>query len=365
MKAYIILLVFIYLAYFVTRLGTGSIKRHNQRFLIISFLAIYALCALRDYSVGRDIPGYIETYEMAGNYPFMDTSWTHMELGYVSFMQVCSMIGLSSRIFLCLVYVIMLYPLYLTIKRYSQDYLLSVIIFVCFQFLSFDLSGIRQGLAISICLMSLPYANMKSKTDVLIFTTILLFAISLHRSSVIFGIVPILLKLRINFLSISASIFALAAAPSLTSFIMTLNSEKALSKYTFDDRLAMGGMLVFLFAILLFIAISYKKKKVKIADYNSKYKPFDLHQYLFLLIAGTFFTLAFNGTMLNRSTMCYTLFIAFAIPNAIKEYSLPTQTILGLLFHIIMLVFFYMFCLAPKSLDIVPYVLGTDIPFLQ
>lgn len=136
-------------------------------------------------------------------------------------------------------------------------------------------------------------------------------------------------------------------------------------KYTFDDRLAMGGMLVFLFAILLFIAISYKKKKVKIADYNSKYKPFDLHQYLFLLIAGTFFTLAFNGTMLNRSTMCYTLFIAFAIPNAIKEYSLPTQTILGLLFHIIMLVFFYMFCLAPKSLDIVPYVLGTDIPFLQ
>mgnify|MGYP001211866545 FL=1 len=132
MKAYIILLVFIYLAYFVTRLGTGSIKRHNQRFLIISFLAIYALCALRDYSVGRDIPGYIETYEMAGNYPFMDTSWTHMELGYVSFMQVCSMIGLSSRIFLCLVYVIMLYPLYLTIKRYSQDYLLSVIIFVCF-----------------------------------------------------------------------------------------------------------------------------------------------------------------------------------------------------------------------------------------
>lgn len=360
MEAYIILLVFIYLTYFITRLGPGSIKRHNQKFLVLSFLAIYALCALRDYSVGRDIPGYIETYEMAGNYPFMDTSWTHMELGYVSFMQVCTMMGLNSRIFLCLVYILMLYPIYLTIKRYSEDYLLSIIIFVCFQFLTFDLSGIRQGLAISICLMSLPYAKMESKTDVLIFTAILLLAIFFHRSSVIFVFVPVLLKLKINLLNISISIFALAAAPSLTSFIMTLNSEKALSKYTFDDRLAMGGMLIFLFAILLFVAISCKKEKVKIAD--SKYnKILELHQYLFLLIAGLFFTLAFNGTMLSRSTMCYTLFIAFAIPNAIKKYSLPTQIMLRIVFHITMLVFFYMFCLEPKSLDTVPYILGTDI----
>ena len=235
MTAYIILLVFIYLTYFITRSGTGTIERHNQKFLVISFLAIYALCALRDYSVGRDIPGYIETYEIAGNYPFMDASWTHMELGYIAFMQVCTMMGLSSRIFLCLIYAIMLYPLYLTIKRYSQDYLLSVIIFVCFQFLTFDLSGIRQGLAISICMMSLPYANLKSKKDALIFTAILLLAIFFHRSSVIFVIVPILLKLKINLLNISTSIFALAAAPNLTSFIMTLNNEKALSKYTFAD----------------------------------------------------------------------------------------------------------------------------------
>ena len=357
-------MVFIYTTYFITRLGSDTIERKNQKFLVISFIAIYALCALRDYSVGRDIPGYMDTYEMAGYYPFMDNSWTHMEIGYVTFMQICSMLGLSSRLYLCLVYALMIYPIYLSIKRFSKDPLLSIVIFICYQFLIFDLSGIRQGLAVSICLMSLPYADIKNKKELLYFVAFLFLAIIIHRSSIIFAIVPILLKLKFNVVNTFISIIGLAVAPSLTSFFLSLNSE---SPYYFDDRLAMGGTLVFLFVILAFVlypCIVNKKNCFKVSTGGCK-SSLSLTQYSFLLIAGMFFTLAFNRTMLSRSTMYYTILMAFAIPYAIKQYSPSSQSIITIAFHVLMLMFFYLFCLLPKALDTVPYILGSDIPFLQ
>ena len=294
MLAYIILLFCIYTTYFLCRLSTPSIEKSNRAFLLISFISIYLLCILRDYSVGRDIPGYIETYENAGAYQLMDASWTHMEVGYVTFMQLCSLIGLTPRLFFCLVYFIMLYPIYKTIKKHSYEPLLSVIIFVCFQFLTFDLSGIRQGLAISICMLSLSYAGFKSKKDFALWILLIALAISFHSSSAIFLFVPIIIRLKFNLTNVLFSLLALLVAPRLTNFFLTFLSENELSAYTFDDRLLMGGLLVFMFAILSFIMYTCYRNRKKLNYITLPQDRFTLTQYLFLLIAGMFFTLSFN-----------------------------------------------------------------------
>lgn len=362
MEAYIILLFFIYISYFLTRFGFRTLKESNNKFLAVSFIAIYAICALRDYSVGRDIYGYMEVYEKAGLHPLMDATWTYMELGYVIFMQLCSLFELSNRIFLCIVYALIIYPIYRTIKNYSQDPLLSVIIFVCFQFFTFDLSGIRQGLATSFCLMSLPYAKLQKKEDIIYFSGLILLAFLFHRSSLIFALIPLILRLKLNLKNIIVSIAALLIAPALTSFAISWIQDNNLSDYSFEDRLKMGGMLVFLFFILLFIMYSstMKQRRHILDDRKALYS---IEQYAFILIAGIFFSIVFNGTMLGRATMYYTTFTVYAIPNAIKQYEPSLQTILKITFHLIMLVFFYLFCLLPQTLDTVPYKLGTDLPF--
>ena len=283
-----------------------------------------------------------------------------MEIGYVAFMQICSMLGLSSRMFLFIVYAIILYPIYYAIKEYSINPLLSVIIFICFQFLTFDLSGIRQGMAVSICMMSLPYVHCKKIKDIFLFTLIILIACLLHKSSIIFFIVPLIVRLKYCARNIIIAIIAILSAPNLTVFFMRFNEANNLSKYEFDDRLTMGGMLVFISFILGFIIISYYKNKEQLVYDETK---FTMPQYIFLLTTGLFFTLAFNGTMLGRSTMCYNFFIALAIPRAIQQYSYPNKLFFKIGFHIIMLLFFYMFCLLPKTMDTVPYLFGIDLPF--
>lgn len=361
MDAYIFLLFIIYIAYLLTKLGGLSLKEANNKFLAISFIVIYTFCALRDYSVGRDILGYIKTYERAGDFPFMDTTWTYMESGYVAFMQLCSSLGLSNRMYLCIVYALMILPIYRTIKTYSKDPLLSVIIFVCFQFLTFDLSGIRQGLAMSFCLISFEYAKLQNKKDFIYFSCLMLLSYLFHRSSLIFIFIPLVLRFKLNVKSIIIFIVAVLVAPILTKPLILLNSNNELSSYSFDDRLKMGGMLVFLFLILLFMIYSSIKNRRYILNNENIF--YNIEQYTLILMVGIFFSLVFNGTMFGRATMYYTIFIIYAIPNAIKQYKTSSQTIFTMIFHLVMLVFFYLFCLTPQILDTVPYKLGTDLPF--
>ena len=277
MAAYIILLLVIYTAYFISRMSSCSIEKANKVFLRISFISIYLLCILRDYSVGRDIPGYIEAYENARWYQLMDTSWTHMEVGYVTFMQICSLIGLNPRMFISLVYLIMLYPIYMAIKKYSYNPLLSVIIFVCFQFLTFDLSGIRQGLAISLCVLSLPFAKFQSIADALKWIFIFALALSFHSSAVIFILVPIIIRLKFNLKNISLSLLALLVAPRLTNVFLAYLSENELSAYAFDNTLLMGGLLVFLFAILAYLVYTCYESRNDALQQGG----FTLSQYVF------------------------------------------------------------------------------------
>ena len=192
------MLLLVYVTYFITNNTYRTSEKASKRFLIVSFVIIYLVCALRDYSVGRDIPGYMETYELSSQYPLWDATWIYMESGYVAYMKICSLLGFSNRMFLFVTYFFMLFPIYYTIKKHSDNPLLSVIIFICFQFLTFDLSGIRQGLATSICLMGFTFALKEGKRNLIIFYLFAILAFLFHRSSIIFMLVPFIVRMKYN-----------------------------------------------------------------------------------------------------------------------------------------------------------------------
>ena len=362
MGIYIIMLILVYITYYITNSVHKTSEKANKRFLMISFIIIYLVCALRDYSVGRDIQGYMETYEQSSQYLLWDASWTYMESGYVAYMKICSLLGLSDRMFLCVTYIFMLFPIYYTIKKYSDNPLLSVIIFICFQFLTFDLSGIRQGLATSICLMGFTFALKEGKRNLIIFYLFAILAFLFHRSSIIFMLVPFIVRMKYNTKNVIMLLSITAVSPGFSGFIMAINSNNHMSKYGFDDRLAMGGMLVFLFAMTLFMIYSCYVNKQRQYKYDNS-KAVSVNQLTFLVIVSVIFSLAFNGSMLARSTMFYTIFLLYALPNAISILPKTTRVLCNIGLHIGMLLFFYVFCLVPETLDMVPYKLGTDLPF--
>lgn len=154
-----------------------------------------------------------------------------MESGYVAYMKICSLLGLSDRMFLCVTYIFMLFPIYYTIKKYSDNPLLSVIIFICFQFLTFDLSGIRQGLATSICLMGFTFALKEGKRNLIIFYLFAILAFLFHRSSIIFMLVPFIVRMKYNTKNIIMLLSITIVSHFATAKVITVSSVKRGSLY--------------------------------------------------------------------------------------------------------------------------------------
>src|SRR5690606_19464441 len=49
------------------------------------------------------------------------------------------------------------------IKRFSNNYILSVFIYITFGFYTFLFNGLRQGIAMAVCFLALPYLINKNK----------------------------------------------------------------------------------------------------------------------------------------------------------------------------------------------------------
>lgn len=352
----------IYAFNFFLKLNYNKSKSADTFFLRLSFFLIFLLCALRDYSVGRDIPGYIEVYKLSSQYSFGDCSWIYMEEGYVLLMQICSYIGLSPRMFLVIVYAIMTYPIYYIIKRYSVDYLLSTIIYISYQFLSFNLSGIRQGLATSICLMALPFAFVKNLKDGVSFLLIVLLASTIHQSSLVFLAIPVILNMKYNIKSNLILLASMVLAPLFTTKVLTFVHEQNLSSTSYNSSVSLGGTLLFLIFVALFVIYACVKQYRSCCLDNTK-NEYQITHYALLIMAAITISLLFSGSMLLRSTMFYTILLVLCIPKAIQMYPRNIQPLFCLVFHFAMLLFFYIFCLVPKILDTVPYKFGTDLFF--
>lgn len=364
MEAYTCLLILIYFVYFLTRNMGRNIDKSDNIFLFISFLAVFLFCALRDYTVGRDIPGYKDVYESSANYGWMDTTWIYMESGYIFLMKLCNSLGMSFRLFFCLIYAIMIYPVYKTIKHYSIDPLLSVIIFVCYQYLIFDMTGIRQGLAASICLLALPFAQRQKKKDWIIFVAIVIIATSIHKSSIVFCAVPFILNLKYNIKTFILMTFAIILAQFFQGQALIILREEGLTSLVFESSALMGWSLVFLVLLVLFLMFTanvLSKRKLNTNDKDSA--MLNLKQYTLLMIVSIIVTLLFNGSTLLRSTMFYTLFMICSIPNAISVYHRSIQPSLKIIFHVLMIYILYFLYLIPNNFDLVPYKIGADLPF--
>ncbi len=363
MGFYIGLLVLIYLVYFLAHIGSVNEKKANDAFLVVVFLILYFFCVLRDFSVGSDIMGYSVTYDKAGDYDWFDDSWTFMEPGYVFLMKLCNTLGLSSRGFFYVIYIIMLYPVYKTIKRYSKDPLLSVITFVCFQYFVFYLTGLRQAIAMSIGLLTIPYALRQTKKDWIIMVSLILLAMSCHMSSIVFFALPVIFKMKYGVKNISLVIVAILFLPFFTQALLGSIRENEMGGYTYNESAVMGMGMVFFVLVAIFLMVSTSQSKV--IQNNITAQIISLPQYSMIMLAAVAMSFFFNGTTLLRATMFYTMSMMCSLPMAISVYPKDTRVVLNVIIHIFMIYMLFGGELIPNHFNVVNYKIASDLSIFK
>ncbi|MBD5317015.1 MAG: EpsG family protein [Bacteroides sp.] len=353
MTAYVILIVFIFIWRFAT-IPLGNRIISNRTFLAGVFVFLYFFCAIRSFDVGRDIPGYIKQYNEVKNLAWSNWKMGHFEVGYIFLMKVCSMIGMNARAFFFLIYFVILAPIWFFIRSESPRPLLSVLVFTCFQFFVFDLTGIRQAMASSLCILAYLLALKPSKQTTIWFAVLVLAAFFLHKSAIAFAIVYFIVRLPLNKKTIIGYIIIafICAALNKAGVGMILDYyDTSYYEYSTEESQQIGGALVF---VALFAVLGILMNNFTLTDQRDK---LIVSRASLMVMTGICAMLLVNGSALLRGSM-YFYFPIMIIPAYLSNnafYGCGRFVKLAL----IAVLLFNFFTKEIHSLDVLPYEIGT------
>ncbi len=356
MLPYIFLIIFIFLARVVTQPSSKLSKtKADAIYLKAVFIYLYIFCVIRSFDVGIDIPGYIRMYDETAYVPWNNWDYVYFENGYIFLMKICNMIGLSARGFFCIVYALILLPVYLFIRRESIDPLLSVIIFICFQFFVFDLTGLRQAIAMSICTIAFMVALKHDKFSLIAFIALVYLASMIHRSALAFIIIYPIIRLPINIKYLT--IYAICA---VVCFIVNKAGVAAILEYynnihygwSNEESSQLGLSLVMIIMFGIWGFISYRKQvspnSLELCQASTN-----------MVLTSVCLMFLVNGSILLRTAMYFYFPIIILLPMITKSFSGGIDKIVKYAIIIVFIAHFFINEL--NSFNVIPYEIATNL----
>lgn len=331
MNFYIIFLLTILIEYILLTLTIKNKEKKNKIFLIISFLQMFIIAAIRNIDVGTDLQNYIPFYERCETY-----SWAQIlepglkEYGYRIYNKVLSLLSISDQLFLTITAGISLIGVYYIIKKYSKNYFLSTYIYIAFNFYIFIFSGLRQSIAMSIGMLSIKYIDERKFCKFLI---LILLASTFHMSALILLLMYFIKNIEVKPKMLPIILFGYSILFIMRKYIVSFIIRFVYSNYSITNT-GNGYVYLLLLTIIVIGITLYKKQFVKENGLNN-------FCYNALLIALLIQLFASAQGEIARLTMYYSIYMIIAIPNFIKCIDIKEQryTLEGI---IIILLFIYL-----------------------
>ena len=303
-------------------LSFGAKTKKQQYFsLCVSFIFLWLLASLRSLTIGNDTYSYYLLFrqiERGLDYILLQGRF---EIGYVYLTYLVSKITSDFTVFLLLTGAYVYYAYFLFIKRYSANYMLSVLLFLCLGYWGQTVNVTRIQLAVA----TMIYAYiLLAKENKRIGYGVGLFSILFHRLSIVYIcslIIP--QKISLKFYAISLIVVSLcyiffeSAINQVVSLIPYYGQYvQATSRYSIGQasiaiyiRGAMS-LLIWAFAI-------YQFNRMREVINTSKKKDIAT-QINMIFVSLLIFCLATKFNILDRCEIFYGIFCIVLIPNLVS-----------------------------------------------
>lgn len=234
----------------------GRIKQGNLIPIIGTVLALGVFAGLRDISFGTDLLGYQDRFLsyvpfVGYNEIVMDYKQGTMKdfLFYIT-MKIFSDVGLSYQVFMAAVTGFYIITVSILIFKYSKKPVISFIMFFCLAWLPFSFTGLRQTVAMGICIISLIFL-LNDKQSISAIVCIFLAGF-VHSSAWIFFIAPIIARLdirlgKIRFIGVTVASLTLSVLGStlFRQIIVAIAWNNTMANYAdFDISLNWSGFII-------------------------------------------------------------------------------------------------------------------------
>lgn len=150
-------------------------------------IALILILGLRNQEMGRDLPGYLLSYDIIGaqswDWVFNLTSFLHYEKGFVVWMKICHSISSDGQFFLFACAAVSIYPLTKMWYNGSRNTMLSIIVFLGTPIFLMLFSALRQAMAFGF--IAIAYTEIQNKRIFRFLVAVILASI-FHTSALIF-----------------------------------------------------------------------------------------------------------------------------------------------------------------------------------
>ena len=182
MKVFIFLMFLLTFIYFLTH---NKHYNNDKLFLLLSFILLFGIAAMRDESTGVDLPNYKTYYTSYSNLPIIEQiKMNYFEPGYLIYSHIIYLISNGSfRVLMIITSFISYLGVFIFIKNFSNNKLLSVILYICIGYYIAPFSGLRQCIALSMVFISYKFIINR---DFKKFIILLLLAFAFHKSALVF-----------------------------------------------------------------------------------------------------------------------------------------------------------------------------------
>lgn len=264
--------------------GTRFLRSEKLKLFLCSFIPailMFLLLALKGANVGADSQTYINAYHDLGSIPNFPSDEFFQSLkaynfqneyGFILFAQVFSKIGLPYLVFQIFVYSVICFCLFYSSWRLSKNPAFSLLIFFCFTFFNFYVSGLRQSFAMALCLFALSLVISGGRTPLrtVFYFLIVGLATFWHKSALIFIIPYFLIRIRVNLKAmiflVFLSVFFFIFGGEMYEFINSLTSSLFEGNYGDYAPFSFGTglttiLLIFIIAFSYFLYVDSRQKE--------------------------------------------------------------------------------------------------------
>lgn len=310
-----------------------KVKNDTAKYSLISCFLLFLIIGLRDEMVILDTSNYVRQFTALSGCDFQAVLADHPKDPFFWIYSKCvfDISGGQYTIWLLCCALVYVSAIYRILSKYSDDILISILVYFVLGFFYFSLTGIRQNLAFACVLLSFPYLKDRKLIK---FILLIVAAALFHKTAIVFLLAypasSIKFKNTIFVLYLVAMVLAITVGASFFDFLSTLSLDARLDGYYEDSKTLNYSGLILQCGI---VGVSYLLL-------SNKKNEQDISLLLHLGLLGIVFR-AFSGHIAEafRISMYFSFFDMLLLSKAIINIKKEERPIIQFLVCVVFLIY--------------------------
>lgn len=321
-------------------------KKAQKSFLIICGVALFLIIALRSkYNGSTDSLNYYNNWGILCNMSFGKfesfISESKMEKGYLFTVWILSRVFKDPQFLFVFTGILFTAAVCNFVYKNCEDVVIGFFMYLTLELYVFMVQGLRQSIAMSICLFALEFAK---KRRIILFALLVLLASLYHKSALIFLVVYLIYSLKMNF-----SGYTIATAFSVL-FLLTGNIfvsyANELFEREYDGAVTSGGIIALvIYVIVLLVAVLFGGKKKKDKDFA--------FFFFFTWLGFIIYAMRYTEVLIIERISFYFAFGQIALLTSVLQSLKQNERVVVKL--ILVMLCFALFAYRLSSSDLIPY----------